>query len=69
MRDLGIENQCRKNGLENSYHLHSRFSDTMVGEEYARVFAFGNGPTNKVRTPCSTLCQKANEVLYSEGTV
>jgi hypothetical protein len=69
MRDLDIENQSRKIGLENSYHMHSRFSDTMVGEEYARVYAFGNGPMNKVRTPCSTLCQKANEVLNSEGTV
>jgi len=37
-----------KSGNAGDHLLHVRWCDSMAGEEYARVHAFGSGPRRKV---------------------
>ncbi|KAH6950283.1 FAD binding domain-containing protein [Ilyonectria sp. MPI-CAGE-AT-0026] len=58
MRDIGLEAVCRKAGLDQSYMTYMHWSKTMAGEEYARVPAWGNGPSvvkYKAASPCAPM--------------
>jgi hypothetical protein len=46
LRDIGLENHLRKIGGETL--PYTRFAQSMVGEEFARVYAWGNGPNANV---------------------
>jgi hypothetical protein len=50
MRDIGLEDECRNSGLDWSYMTHVHWSESMTGQEYARLPAWGNGPS-KVSYP------------------
>ncbi|KAK3988995.1 FAD binding domain-containing protein [Cladorrhinum sp. PSN332] len=43
-RDLGIEDEVMKLAIAEENISHVRWAQSMAGEEYARVFAFGQGP-------------------------
>ena len=36
--------------------IHTRWSNTMAGEEYARIYSWGNDPKRKVRSLLLNAC-------------
>ncbi|PNY24209.1 2,4-dichlorophenol 6-monooxygenase [Tolypocladium capitatum] len=50
LRDVGLYEEVEKlasNG--EAYMQHTRWCHSMAGEEYARLYSWGNDPTRKVR--------------------
>ena len=56
MRDIGIEDECYKLGLQGAHTRHYRWCETMAEEEYGRIYAWGNDPKRKgdyeTASPC-----------------
>jgi 2-polyprenyl-6-methoxyphenol hydroxylase-like FAD-dependent oxidoreductase len=48
LRDFGLDTQCYKLGTGNDSIMHTRWSNTMAGEEYGRIYSWGNDPRRKV---------------------
>jgi 2-polyprenyl-6-methoxyphenol hydroxylase-like FAD-dependent oxidoreductase len=59
LRDIGLEEEARRNGMPNEQLEHYRWGHDMAGVEYARVRAWGNHPEQKGHyedvTPCTTI--------------
>ncbi len=49
LRDINLEDHLRKIGYEYETMPHNRFARSMVGEEFARVNAWGTGPHENAR--------------------
>lgn len=49
MRDIGLEEECRKAGLGQEFMTHCHWCENMAGEEYARAPSWGNGSAAQVR--------------------
>lgn len=47
-RDIGLETECIEQGSSQQYLLNTRWTHTVLGEEYCRVWAWGNDPARKV---------------------
>ncbi|EUC43270.1 hypothetical protein COCMIDRAFT_38749 [Bipolaris oryzae ATCC 44560] len=47
LRDIGLDDECYKVGISNDYMAHTRWSASMAGEEYARIYSWGNSPKRK----------------------
>ncbi|KAH8659796.1 2,4-dichlorophenol 6-monooxygenase [Xylariales sp. PMI_506] len=56
LRDIGLEEVCLRNGTSGDSMVHTRWCHDMTGEEYARVYSWGNDPKRKGdyedATPC-----------------
>ncbi|KAE8420791.1 FAD binding domain-containing protein [Aspergillus pseudocaelatus] len=56
LRDAGIEGRCYETGSSMEYMAHSSFLDKLTGQEYGRLWAWGNKPKQKgdyeVASPC-----------------
>lgn len=48
LRDIGIDKDCYRLGTTGDSMRHTRWSNTMAGEEYARIYSWGNDPKRKV---------------------
>jgi hypothetical protein len=48
LRDIGLEADCIKSASGHDSMLHVRWAYTMVGEELARMYSWGNDPVQKV---------------------
>ncbi|KAI1803009.1 FAD binding domain-containing protein [Daldinia bambusicola] len=46
-RDIGIDRDCYKIATQNDTMIHSRWSNTMAGLEYGRIYSWGNDPRRK----------------------
>ncbi|CAO2652337.1 Nn.00g006200.m01.CDS01 [Neocucurbitaria sp. VM-36] len=44
LRDIGLEEQCVSTGAEGHHMEHTRWCESMAGEEYARIYSWGNDP-------------------------
>lgn len=53
LRDIGLEEECVKVGSKGSCMLHTRWCRSMAGEEYARIYSWGNDPQRVASSPCS----------------
>ena len=42
LRDVGLEDECMQVATSRDKMLHTRWTRTFLGEEYARVHAWGN---------------------------
>ncbi|KAF3069711.1 2,4-dichlorophenol 6-monooxygenase [Daldinia childiae] len=47
LRDIGLDKECYKAGTQNDSMLHTRWSNSMAGQEYARIYSWGNDPKRK----------------------
>ena len=56
MRDIGLEEECFNAATKGDCMEHTRWCHSMTGEEYARVFSFGNDPQRhgdySMASPC-----------------
>ncbi|CRG90480.1 Phenol 2-monooxygenase [Talaromyces islandicus] len=58
LRDIGLEQELKATSSDGESHmLHTRWCHSMAGEEYARVYSWGNDPVRKgdyvKASPCS----------------
>ncbi|KAI0105865.1 FAD binding domain-containing protein [Daldinia grandis] len=47
LRDIGLDKECYKAGTQNDSMLHTRWSNSMAGQEYGRIYSWGNDPKRK----------------------
>jgi len=75
MRDVGLESACVALASPSSHIAHSFFLRSMVGEELARTWAWGNDPSRKgdyeLASPCA-MCDlpqtRLEPVLVTEAS-
>lgn len=44
LRDIGLEDECLQDAVEGDSMLHTRWRRALAGEEYARIYSWGNDP-------------------------
>ncbi|KAM0165343.1 hypothetical protein ACHAPG_000011 [Botrytis cinerea] len=44
LRDIGLEEECLKVAVKGDSMLHTRWCNSLAGEEYARIYSWGNDP-------------------------
>lgn len=49
LRDIGLDKACIKAGAGSHHMEHTRWCNSMAGEEYARLYSWGNDPKRRVR--------------------
>ena len=56
LRDIGLGDECYRLGKQGEQTKHYRWCETMAGEEYARIYSWGNDPKRKgdyeLASPC-----------------
>ncbi|KAF2087696.1 hypothetical protein K490DRAFT_41286 [Saccharata proteae CBS 121410] len=59
LRDIGLEEECIRAATPSKYFTHVRWCNSMAGEEYARMYAWGNDPARQgdydAASPCPML--------------
>lgn len=50
LRDIGLEEECQKVAVKGHSMLHTRWCRSMAGEEFARIYSWGNDPARAVGT-------------------
>ncbi|KAJ9131364.1 Phenol 2-monooxygenase [Pleurostoma richardsiae] len=57
LRDIGLEEPCVRAASHSDNMMHTRWCHTMAGEEYARIYSWGNDPKRKgdydAASPCN----------------
>lgn len=49
LRDIGVDTELNRIASKGEQHMvHTRWCRSMAGEEYARVYSWGNDPRRKV---------------------
>jgi hypothetical protein len=48
LRDIGLDEMCYTVGTGGDCMTHTRWMYSMAGEEFARIFSWGNDPARKV---------------------
>ncbi|TKA81593.1 hypothetical protein B0A49_00365 [Cryomyces minteri] len=48
LRDIGLEETCVKGAVKGDFMRHTRWCRTMAGEEFARIYSWGNDPRRKI---------------------
>jgi hypothetical protein len=49
LRDIGLEEECKKVAVKGDSMQHTRWCRSMAGEEFARIYSWGNDPQRAVR--------------------
>lgn len=57
LRDIGLEEACMRAGTSGDNMLHTRWCHDMSGEEYARIYSWGNDPKRKGEYEDATPCK------------
>lgn len=50
LRDIGLEEEAFEAATKNENMAHTRWCYTMAGEEFARIYSWGNDPARHVRS-------------------
>jgi hypothetical protein len=48
LRDIGLEEECQKVAVKGESMQHTRWCKSMAGEEFARIYSWGNDPQRAV---------------------
>jgi hypothetical protein len=48
LRDIGLEEVCQKVAVKGDSMQHTRWCKSMAGEEFARIYSWGNDPQRAV---------------------
>jgi hypothetical protein len=59
LRDLGLEEQCKRAAVQGNCMRHTRWCRSMAGEEFARIYSWGNDPQRAVSLK-SNLAQRSS---------
>ncbi len=51
LRDIGLDTECYALGTSGDSMVHTRWANSMAGDEYARIYSWGNDPRRKVTDP------------------
>jgi 2-polyprenyl-6-methoxyphenol hydroxylase-like FAD-dependent oxidoreductase len=57
LRDIGLEETCLDQAVEGDCMVHTRWCHDMTGEEYARIYSWGNDPARKGEYEAATPCR------------
>ena len=57
LRDIGLEEVCLGTATEGNCMIHTRWCHDMTGEEYARIYSWGNDPNRKGEYEGATPCR------------
>lgn len=49
LRDIGLEEECIRVAVKGDCMQHTRWCRSMAGEEFARIYSWGNDPSRAVR--------------------
>ena len=52
LRDIGLEEACLKVAVPQGSMQHTRWCRSMTGEEFARIYSWGNDPARAVSRRC-----------------
>ena len=66
LRDIGVDVECYKLGTGGECMTHTRWCNSMAGEEYCRIYSWGNDPKRKVSNaePTFTPRLRARQDFY-----
>lgn len=57
LRDIDLEQECLSQSVQGDCMVHTRWCHDMTGEEYARIYSWGNDPKRRAdyegATPCN----------------
>jgi len=48
LRDIGLEEECLRVAVKGDCMQHTRWCHSMAGEEFARLYSWGNDPARAV---------------------
>jgi hypothetical protein len=68
LRDIRLDTECYQIGTQNETMQHTRWSNTMAGREYARIYSWGNDPKRKVSDFVGALSRFTLTHLTSRAT-
>lgn len=57
LRDIGLEDRCLELSVSGDNMVHTRWCHDMTGEEYARIYSWGNDPKRRGEYDGHTPCQ------------
>ena len=57
MRDIGLEEECLKNATQGDCMTHTRWCRSMAGEEWARIYSWGNQPDRQGEHEAASPCR------------
>ncbi|EME50257.1 hypothetical protein DOTSEDRAFT_41381 [Dothistroma septosporum NZE10] len=57
LRDIGLEEEAIRNGASGECMVHTRWCHDMAGEEYARIYSWGNQPDRKGEYEAASPCR------------
>ncbi|KAJ5043843.1 hypothetical protein NUH16_000636 [Penicillium rubens] len=60
LRDAGIEDQCYESASSMEHMAHSSFLDKLTGQEYGRLWAWGNKPKQKGEYELASPCRMSD---------
>jgi 2-polyprenyl-6-methoxyphenol hydroxylase-like FAD-dependent oxidoreductase len=60
LRDIGLEEEIKKNATTGNHMVHTRWCHDMAGEEYARIHSWGNQPERKGEYEAASPCRHAD---------
>lgn len=64
LRDIGLEEECMQAAVKGECMQHTRWCHSMAGEEFARIYSWGNDPARAVgRHLFGVEMEEANLVL------
>lgn len=56
LRDIDLEKTCLSQAVEGDCMIHTRWCHDMTGEEYGRIYSWGNDPKRKGEYDAATPC-------------
>ncbi|KAK5129379.1 hypothetical protein LTR08_003539 [Meristemomyces frigidus] len=60
LRDIGLEPEVIRNATHGDHMQHTRWCHSMAGDEYARVYSWGNQPDRRGEYEAATPCRHAD---------
>jgi hypothetical protein len=64
LRDIGLEQECLQVAVKGDCMQHTRWCRSMAGEEFARIYSWGNDPQRAVSPfPICRGCGRAGAIL------
>ncbi|RMZ83683.1 hypothetical protein DV738_g1037, partial [Chaetothyriales sp. CBS 135597] len=57
LRDINLEQECLAQATEGNCMVHTRWCHDMTGEEYGRVYSWGNDPKRKAEYHAASPCR------------
>ncbi|KAH6844521.1 FAD binding domain-containing protein [Chaetomium sp. MPI-CAGE-AT-0009] len=56
LRDIALDKECIEAGASGDHMIHTRWCHSMAGEEYARLYSWGNDPKRKADYDAASPC-------------